>query len=298
MLLWATDRLPDGDEWWSELKLDGCRGQLRVADGNVELRSRPGRRCEREFPEVAAAAAAHPALSDAVLDGELVRFDANGHPDFHALRERLGTSERAAAALARVRPVRFVIFDVMWLDEQDLRPRPFTERRRRLEALDLRGDALQPIVSAPGCADVMVQFAREHQLEGVVAKRGSSPYASGRSRTWLKHKLHRSELVWVTDDPLGRAAGSSARRRLSDRATVHPLPGVPKVWTRATWDPHRPSREPGRLHATADERRQAAQSRPSVPSRPAVPGRRDDHPPGPDHDRRVPSHRPPPRPQA
>jgi bifunctional non-homologous end joining protein LigD len=198
MLLWATDRLPDGDEWWSELKLDGCRGQLRVADGNVELRSRPGRRCEREFPEVAAAAAAHPALSDAVLDGELVRFDANGHPDFHALRERLGTSERAAAALARVRPVRFVIFDVMWLDEQDLRPRPFTERRRRLEALDLRGDALQPIVSAPGCADVMVQFAREHQLEGVVAKRGSSPYASGRSRTWLKHKLHRSELVWVT----------------------------------------------------------------------------------------------------
>src|SRR5258706_12998326 len=66
MLLAAGRDLPCDAGWWTELKLDGARGQLRVIDGAPALRTRRGRRCDAEFPEILAAAAG---LPDVILDG-------------------------------------------------------------------------------------------------------------------------------------------------------------------------------------------------------------------------------------
>jgi bifunctional non-homologous end joining protein LigD len=68
----------------------------------------------------------------AVLDGELVAFDADGKPDFPSVCERM--LHRHAEI-----PISFLIFDVLRIDGQNLRPQPYRERRRLLEELTLAG---------------------------------------------------------------------------------------------------------------------------------------------------------------
>src|SRR3954465_9751462 len=85
------------DQWALELKWDGMRAQFRVAnDGSWCLRSRPGRNCSDQFPELAAVALALDG-QEVLLDGELVCLGAEGCPDFHRLRRRLSASDARAA---------------------------------------------------------------------------------------------------------------------------------------------------------------------------------------------------------
>ncbi|MEV0269802.1 DNA ligase [Hamadaea sp. NPDC050747] len=195
MLLTRGVDLPTGDGWLAQLKLDGARGQLRVVDGSIQLRTRRGRRCEAEFPELVRAASG---LPDVVLDGEIVVLDRRGSPDFAVLRSRLGASARRAAQAAATIPATFFAFDVLWHRGCDLRPRPLTERREVLESLPLAGAIAAVDFHTGGAAHVMA-FARQRRLEGVVVKRADSPYQPGRrSPAWQKFKIMTAEQVWVT----------------------------------------------------------------------------------------------------
>lgn len=195
MLLSRGVDLPAGDGWLAQLKLDGARGQLRVVDGSAQLRTRRGRRCEAEFPELAQAAGR---LPDVVLDGEIVVLDRRGSPDFIALRSRLGASARRAAQATVTMPATFFAFDVLWSRGHDLRPRPLTYRRDALETLPLTGAIAAVDFYAGGAAHIM-EFARQRRLEGVVVKRADSPYKPGRrSPAWQKFKIRTAERVWVT----------------------------------------------------------------------------------------------------
>ena len=80
---------PAGERWAIEIKWDGMRAQLRVDGRSLSLRSRSGRYCASEFPELAVAAEQ---LGDCqvILDAELVCFGSDGKPDFAALRARIG----------------------------------------------------------------------------------------------------------------------------------------------------------------------------------------------------------------
>ena len=194
MLLAPGLELPSDDTWWAELKLDGARGQLRVVDGMPALRTRRGRRCDDEFPEILRAGEP---LPDAVLDGEIVLLDEDGSPDFSALRARLGIGATRARSLAKTRPAVFYAFDVLWYRGRDLRSRPLQERRRVLEGLPF-SDAVRLVQTHPGQAAAVLEFARERLLEGVVVKRADSLYRSGRSTAWRKFKIRHPERVWVT----------------------------------------------------------------------------------------------------
>jgi ATP-dependent DNA ligase len=90
--------LPGAGEWAIEVKFDGIRAQLRV-DGAQGwcLRSRPGRDCTAQFPELAGLADAL-AAHRVTLDGELVHLGADGRPDFAPLRRRLAARDAAAAS--------------------------------------------------------------------------------------------------------------------------------------------------------------------------------------------------------
>jgi bifunctional non-homologous end joining protein LigD len=193
MLLSTGAHLPSGPGWLAQLKLDGARGQLRVVRGVVQLRTRRGRRCEPEFPEIAAAGR----LPDVVLDGEIVVLDQNGAPDFAALRHRLGASARRAKHSATLRPATFFAFDVLWHKQSDLRARPLSARREVLESLPLGGAVARVDFYADG-AEAVMEFARERRLEGVVVKRAESAYRSGRSLAWQKFKVRIAERLWVT----------------------------------------------------------------------------------------------------
>jgi bifunctional non-homologous end joining protein LigD len=194
MLLASGLELPSDDTWWAELKLDGARGQLRVVDGVPALRTRRGRRCDDEFPEILRAGQR---LPDVVLDGEIVVLGEDGGPDFAALRARLGARAARARALGKARPAVFYAFDVLWCQGRDLRSRPLFERRRVLEDLPLSG-AVNLVQTHPGQVAAVLEFAREHLLEGAVVKRVDSLYRSGRSTAWRKFKIRHPERVWVT----------------------------------------------------------------------------------------------------
>src|SRR4051812_26977709 len=98
-MLLSTGRpaVVENGEWAVEVKFDGIRAQLRV-DGARGwcLRSRPGRDCSEQFPELTALAAAL-APHRVILDGELVHLAPDGRPDFAPVRRRLTAAAGAAA---------------------------------------------------------------------------------------------------------------------------------------------------------------------------------------------------------
>jgi bifunctional non-homologous end joining protein LigD len=80
-------------------------------------------------------------------------------------------------------------FDLLHRDGADLRQRPLTERRRRLERLLARSDVpCLRLVEAFDNGEELLEAADRHGLEGIVSKRKASAYRSGDSRDWRKIK--------------------------------------------------------------------------------------------------------------
>jgi bifunctional non-homologous end joining protein LigD len=165
-----------------------------VRRGSVRFWARSGAEITCAYPELVPLRGA---VADAMLDGEIVALDAAGRPSFTALAERMHVRAPARAArLAATLPVTYMIFDLLWLDGVDLTGQPYERRRIALEGLDLDGpNWLVPPRFADGGATLAA--VRDHDLEGVVAKRLSSVYRPGvRSPGWIKHKLeHTQDLV-------------------------------------------------------------------------------------------------------
>jgi bifunctional non-homologous end joining protein LigD len=110
-------------------------------------------------------------------------------------------------------PVLYVLFDVLYLDGQWTTRQPYTRRRELLESLTLSGPSWQVSAAHVGEGQAMLDAARQHRLEGIMAKRLDSLYEPGvRSRSWRKIKLtHRQELVvggWTPQQNDDRRIGS------------------------------------------------------------------------------------------
>jgi bifunctional non-homologous end joining protein LigD len=166
MLATPAATLPAGPDWTYEFKWDGVRALVEVAAGAVHVTTRLGGDATVAYPELATLGEG---IDDALLDGEVVAF-ADGRPSFGLLQTRMHV--RAA--------------------------RPHAERRATLERL--AADHPQLTVS-PSFDDgaATEAAAREHLLEGVVAKRRSSHYRAGqRAPDWVKVKfVRRGEFVVV-----------------------------------------------------------------------------------------------------
>jgi bifunctional non-homologous end joining protein LigD len=192
-MLLTSGTLPSGDAWTYELKWDGCRAQLRYDGRSVSLRTRHGRECAADFPELAAIRSVL-GKRRVTLDGELVCLDRDGRPDFAQLRRRLTGSTRGR------HPVMLQVFDLLHLDGRSTCPLPYSERRALLEELSLDGPAWRtPATVVVERGEDFVACVAELGLEGVVAKRLSSTYIPGRRcSSWVKHKLQRDERLAVT----------------------------------------------------------------------------------------------------
>lgn len=178
--------LPNAAGWAYEFKWDGVRAIIAVHGGRLRIQTRRGNEVADRFPELAAITAI---VEDAIFDGEAAVF-AGQRPDFGATVARLRARPAKAAALAEDSPATMLAFDVLRLNGTDLRGRPYEERRALLEGLDLAAAGwVVPPVSGDGPATMAASLA--HGLEGVVAKRRSSRYVSGRSRHWVKTR-HRN----------------------------------------------------------------------------------------------------------
>jgi bifunctional non-homologous end joining protein LigD len=193
----TADEVRPGDHL--EVKYDGFRALAAVAGGRVSLQSRNGLDLAPRFPTVPPALA-RLVVGEAVLDGEIVAEDDAGGHGFQLMGE----------GAARIR---YVVFDLLWLDGEDLRERSLAERQDLLSSLlspPPPGVVLAESLDGP-IAGALAR-ARREGWEGVVAKRAGSPYRGGRGRDWLKVKLaRRQELAVVGYTPLrGGAAGIGA----------------------------------------------------------------------------------------
>ncbi|HJQ42286.1 MAG TPA: non-homologous end-joining DNA ligase [Jatrophihabitantaceae bacterium] len=189
MLATAATTLPRGEGWAFEFKWDGIRALLDVSGGRVSLRSRADNDITAGYPELVAQAAD---VDDVLLDGEIVAF-VDGTPSFGALQTRMHVRTPAdIRRLAGEYPVTFVAFDVLRSYGVDLTSRPYEERRATLErwVAERPGWTVSPAFDDGPATEAA---AREHGLEGVVAKRLTSRYRAGvRSPDWLKLRFSRT----------------------------------------------------------------------------------------------------------
>ncbi|HEX6601293.1 MAG TPA: DNA ligase D, partial [Solirubrobacterales bacterium] len=187
----------DDDKWAVEVKWDGVRAIAYCQPGRVELQTRNLNDVSAQYPEVrriSRALGSH----DAVLDGELVAFDENGKPSFERLQQRIhNTDPNVVKRRMKSHPVVYVIFDLLYLDGEDLTCEPYSRRRELLEGLKLTGESWQTPGHSVGHAKELLAASKEQGLEGVMLKRLDSVYVPGkRTGAWLKVKnTSRQELV-------------------------------------------------------------------------------------------------------
>ena len=189
-MLARAGALPRDDGAWAyEIKWDGVRAIAYSQPGSLRFESRNQREITASYPELARLGRALGSHA-AVLDGEIVAFDADGRPSFAALAARIHVSSPARARrLAQSVPVTYVIFDLLWLDGHSLLERAYSERRRALAELALRGERWQTPDHIVGHGRETLEATAAARLEGVIAKRLDSRYEPGRrSGAWIKRK--------------------------------------------------------------------------------------------------------------
>jgi bifunctional non-homologous end joining protein LigD len=174
-----VDRIPEGELWQYELKLDGYRTIAIKQDGDVRLFSRNGNSFDSKFPSVVQALETM-RIRRFILDGEIVALDERGRHSF-ALLQNIKTSKA---------PLLFYVFDLLHIDGEDLTKKILEKRRRRLEeAFDVLPERVQlsPILAGEA-SDGEHEGISTAPLDANVAQAAAKPQQmeldlwSGRSR--------------------------------------------------------------------------------------------------------------------
>ena len=212
MLATLADGPPPGEENWAyELKYDGFRAVAAIVGDDVAMLSRNELDLAPRFPRTYAALKKFKA-KDIVVDGEVVVLDEKGAPRFQLLQQ--GGNEK------------MFLFDVLWLDGEDLRRKSYAERRRILEKLCAKapaGIAISQQLPPPG--EKALKKASADGWEGIIAKRKSSVYEPRRSKEWLKIKAQNQQefaiVGWSPSKAAERELGSLHLGVLRDDGALH-----------------------------------------------------------------------------
>src|SRR6476620_7901013 len=229
-------KLPEGEEWAYEEKLDGFRAIAFVDGDDLYLQSRGAKPLARYFPELRLSGVR------TVLDGELVILDGDGEIQFDLLQQRIHPAESRIKMLSEQTPVTYMVFDLLAQDDEVLLDLPLRERRSRLEELAPELDVSPTRLSPdPGDAEEWLRTT-----EGVVAKQLDAPYLPGQRKGMAKVKRERtidcvvmgwrpgkeegtvgSLILGLYDDgelrTVGHISGFSAAAKRSMRAMLAPL---------------------------------------------------------------------------
>ncbi len=174
-----------GDKWIAEWKWDGIRGQVIKRDGLLAVWSRGEELITEKFPEFEKLIQSP--VDNFVLDGEITAFDEKPL-SFNILQTRIGRKNLTAKILKEA-PVKFIAYDILEYQGDDIRSLPFSERRSILEKMikEMSGEEnilLSPIhnFDSPQKLIEIRETARESFAEGLMLKSKSGPYLSGRKK--------------------------------------------------------------------------------------------------------------------
>lgn len=168
------NRLVDSPNNLYEMKYDGYRA-IAYFDPDRPCRfvSRTGVDLT-QFKKLCEAIAKKLKIENAIFDGEVIALDPSGRPIFNKLLRHEG-------------PYKYVAFDLLWFNGEDLRSLSLAERRKRLlEILPDKSPFITEPLAVVGSGRKLFDLMTEHDLEGIVVKRLEDKYS--RSTKWYKFK--------------------------------------------------------------------------------------------------------------
>ena len=197
-----VEAAPSRGDWSYEIKFDGYRVLARVDGDDVRLFTRRGNDWTSRLKHLAHAIAALK-LPNGWIDGEIVIEAGQGRTDFQALQNAFDT--------AATSDIHYLVFDLPYYADHDLRAVPVRERRNLLRSLMTTNTSGYLKFSEDFEADPasLLQAACQLRLEGVIGKRADSPYVSARSPTWIKLKCTQRQefVIGGYTDPKGSRTG-------------------------------------------------------------------------------------------
>jgi bifunctional non-homologous end joining protein LigD len=208
MLATAIEKPFDNPDWLFEIKWDGYRAVAFIDDGRVRLVSRNQNDLSAQYPELATLPQFVKARR-AILDGEIVALDDQGRPSFSLMQQRTGFRPGKSRLPGRQGvPVIYYAFDLLYLDDFDLRRVPLEQRKKLLEDRITNSDVVRFSDHYPEKGIALFEAAAQKGLEGIVAKKRDSLYAETRSRDWLKIKITQRQecVIGGYTDPEGSRA--------------------------------------------------------------------------------------------
>lgn len=188
------EKLGDISEWQAEWKWDGIRGQIVKRNGELFIWSRGEELVTEQFPELHFLMDVLP--DGVVIDGEILAVQDKQVLSFNTLQQRLNRKTINKKQLEDA-PIGFFVYDILEFEAKDFRENPLSERRAFLEkligGLDESAVILSPVINCKSWEELAVlrQTSRSINSEGIMLKKLSSHYHSGRKRgDWWKWKIN------------------------------------------------------------------------------------------------------------
>ncbi|WP_332018667.1 ATP-dependent DNA ligase [Kaistella sp.] len=188
-----TQELGKPEEWQAEYKWDGIRGQLIKRNTEIFIWSRGEELVTPQFPELVTALEHIP--GNFVLDGEILAVNDDEVLNFNELQKRLNRKTITPKMLREI-PVKVFVYDILEFNDEDLREKPLSERRKILENLietyPVEHIKISGSVPFKNWDDLIAirENSRENNSEGLMLKQKNSHYHSGRKKgDWWKWKV-------------------------------------------------------------------------------------------------------------
>ena len=182
----SIEKVPSGARWIHEIKFDGYRVQVHLANQAITIFTRRGHDWTKRFRKVADDAW-HIKAGSAIIDGEIVVPAADGSTDFSVLQNELKGSSKSIVLVA---------FDLLYLNGRDIRKEPLLRRKAELKKI-IAGTDVQFSESFENDGHAMFAHACKLGLEGVVSKVRDSAYVSGRGNAWVKKTCTQRETLAI-----------------------------------------------------------------------------------------------------
>lgn len=177
----------DDPQWTYEVKWDGYRAIAYIQKESVSISSRNNKSFAQKYYPITQALTKF--SFEAVLDGEIVVIEKDGRANFGALQNWRSEADGDLV---------YYVFDLLFYNGKDIMALPLCERQTILKEILPEGDDRIRLSQTfrTGGLDFFAA-AKKMKLEGIMAKRSSSPYSpNSRSKEWLKIKANlRQEVV-------------------------------------------------------------------------------------------------------
>ncbi|SEM85966.1 DNA ligase-1 [Chryseobacterium taichungense] len=188
------DELGKPDEWLIEYKWDGIRGQIIRRNDEVFIWSRGEELVTEQFPEIKEVV--QNMKGDFVIDGEILAVKDGKVLNFNELQKRLNRKTLTKKMLSEI-PIQVFAYDLLELENNDLREKPIASRRAMLEELLLNENPENIKISQVIAfdhwneLDQIRENSRDINSEGLMLKQKNSLYHSGRKKgDWWKWKIN------------------------------------------------------------------------------------------------------------